>query len=87
MSEQCTRCGSYAINMQQHGRKEGVDPDLCDVCYWRIRAESARERMLAKARLYQSDDGQPGPLGLVWGWHTIAEHLRKIAEGMGEGER
>jgi hypothetical protein len=22
-----------------HGRKPGVDLDLCDVCYWRVRAE------------------------------------------------
>ena len=32
-------CGSYAINPSQHGREEGVDLDLCDVCYWRKRAE------------------------------------------------
>ena len=34
-------CGSYAINPSDHGRTEGVDLDLCDVCYWRKRAESA----------------------------------------------
>lgn len=31
------KCGSYAINPELHGRKEGVDLDLCDVCYWKIR--------------------------------------------------
>lgn len=32
------KCGSYAINPQHHGR-DGSDNDLCDVCYWRKRAE------------------------------------------------
>lgn len=35
----CIRCRSYAINLNGHGREEGVDLDLCDVCYWRKRAE------------------------------------------------
>lgn len=35
----CKRCGSYAINPHHHGRDETVDLDLCDVCYWRKRAE------------------------------------------------
>lgn len=33
----CATCGSYAINHHAHGR-DGSDGDLCDVCYWRIRA-------------------------------------------------
>ena len=33
----CTECGSYAINHHCHGR-DGSDPELCDVCYWRARA-------------------------------------------------
>lgn len=32
-------CGSHAINPGQHGRTEGVDLDLCDVCYWRKMAQ------------------------------------------------
>ena len=32
------KCGSYAINPNHHGR-DGTDLDLCDVCYWRKRAE------------------------------------------------
>lgn len=36
--ERCSRCGSFAINHHSHGR-DGTDPDLCDVCYWRKRAE------------------------------------------------
>ena len=32
-------CGSHAINPGHHGRIEGVDLDLCDVCYWRKMAQ------------------------------------------------
>lgn len=35
----CSRCHSYAINPTDHGRLPDVDLDLCDVCYWRVRAE------------------------------------------------
>ena len=38
----CYRCGSYAINHHAHGR-DGSEPELCDVCYWRKRAEAQRE--------------------------------------------
>jgi len=46
----CKRCGSYAINHNHHGR-DGSDPDLCDVCYWRKRAEEENE---ACAKLCES---------------------------------
>ena len=36
--KQCIRCGSWAINHHAHDR-DGSDGDLCDVCYWRKRAE------------------------------------------------
>ena len=35
----CSKCGSVAINPGCHGREPGVDEDLCDVCYWRKKAE------------------------------------------------
>jgi hypothetical protein len=35
---QCKLCGSWAINHGRHGR-DGTDVDLCDVCYWRKRAD------------------------------------------------
>lgn len=35
------KCGSYAINHHLHGR-DGSEPDLCDVCYWREKYEHAR---------------------------------------------
>ena len=34
-------CGSYAINPYSH-RRDMSDTDLCDVCYWRVRAQAAR---------------------------------------------
>jgi hypothetical protein len=33
----CIKCSSYAVNHHCHGR-DGTDPDLCDVCFWRKRA-------------------------------------------------
>ena len=38
MSQKCIECGSYAINHHCHGR-DGSDGELCDVCYWRKRAD------------------------------------------------
>lgn len=38
--EKCKRCFSYAINHHCHGR-DGSEPKLCDVCFWRNRAELA----------------------------------------------
>lgn len=38
----CKNCGSYAINHSNHGR-DGSDGDLCDVCFWRTRAERLRD--------------------------------------------
>ena len=34
------KCGSYAINENLHGRDKVKDLDLCDVCYWRKRAQT-----------------------------------------------
>ena len=38
----CSRCGSAAINPFSHGRDPAKDLHLCDVCYWRERAEEGR---------------------------------------------
>lgn len=38
----CVECGSYAINHHCHGR-DGNDPKLCDVCYWRKRASELEQ--------------------------------------------
>ena len=39
----CERCGSMAVNHHMHGR-DGTDADLCDVCYWRKRAEQLKAK-------------------------------------------
>lgn len=43
MTDNCTHCGSGAINPHLHGRDEDADLDLCDVCYWRERAVGSEE--------------------------------------------
>ena len=40
----CVKCGSHAINQNHHGRHPGEDLDLCDVCYWRKRANGFKEK-------------------------------------------
>ncbi len=50
MTDRCNRCGSYAINHHCHGR-DGSDGDLCDVCYWRKRAENIRNTTLKEAAI------------------------------------
>lgn len=45
MSEKC-ECGSYAINPRLHGREEGIDPHLCDVCYWRARSNPTLQKRI-----------------------------------------
>ena len=48
MSEERCKCGSYAINPRLHGRKEGVDLHLCDVCYWRTRSNPIAQKRIAE---------------------------------------
>ena len=54
----CKQCGSHAINPGRHGRDD-TDLDLCDVCYWRVRADTAykagMERAAEIAREYYRD--------------------------------
>lgn len=75
---QCTRCGSYAINHNLHGR-DGSDVDLCDVCYWRKRAESsALDSKLLDAIEQRGGDGlglQKTPAG--W-WGTPKDKLTSV---------
>ena len=77
-------CGSHAINPGHHGRTEGADLDLCDVCYWRKRAESAtwpKPRPISEAREteifgYCPDIGwrRLSQIGRKWAL-TGAEHI------------
>ena len=54
---QTCKCGSYAINHSSHGR-DGSDGDLCDVCYWRTRADQLNFEIaiLQKALTDAADD-------------------------------
>lgn len=45
----CARCGSYAFNSRLHGRDD-TDTHLCDVCYWRKRAEGDEDSIRADLR-------------------------------------
>jgi hypothetical protein len=40
----CAQCQSCAINPHLHGRDD-TRLDLCDVCWWRNRAEAAQSRL------------------------------------------
>lgn len=73
-------CGSYAVNPEHHGRTYGVDLDLCDVCYWRKRAQP-EPRPISEAREteilgYCPDIGwrRLSRIGSKWGL-TGAEHI------------
>ena len=50
----------------------------------KLRAEVDRMKanLLRKARLYQADDGSPGPLSNQWGWREMAKNLREAAQAM-----
>ena len=47
----CIICGSSAINPRLHGREENKDIDLCDVCYWRHRADLNFSNLIYDKRL------------------------------------
>ena len=63
----CIECGSYAINHHCHGR-DGSDPELCDVCYWRKRADE-----------HASLEAERDSLQRV-GIRTVEEHNAALAE-------
>lgn len=43
------------------------------------RLRGLEKGLLDRARLYQEDDGSPGPLASEWGWRSIARILRELA--------
>ena len=67
----CARCRSGAINPSDHGRTEGADLDLCDVCYWRKRAPEPKP-----ITEYAGDDPVLG-LCVRHGWLTIKPERSK----------
>jgi len=52
----CKRCGSYAINHNLHGR-DGSYPELCDVCYYRIKLESSEAELEDRKHLEKKQVG------------------------------
>ena len=46
------------------------------------KAEWVYKELIRRARLYQADDGSPGPLAYQWGWRDMSEQLRQVAEAI-----
>lgn len=75
----CKRCYSHAINHHCHGR-DGSDKDLCDVCFWRKRAETAAHALkTAEAALADIGDAdrEPGD-DLAWCEARAAQDLPAV---------
>ena len=68
----CKICGSHAINPHLHNRVLGEDSDLCDVCYWRVRANEAR-RMCIDASLPGMSLEVKKRAAELEGWHGLFE--------------
>ena len=51
----------------------------------RLNAEIERIQtdLLQRARLYQADDGSPGPLSDQWAWRDLASCFREAAQAAG----
>lgn len=47
-------CGSYAVNHHCHGR-DGSDNNLCDVCYWRSRANDLAKHLSMAINIIKSE--------------------------------
>jgi len=55
MAISCKKCGSMAINPHLHGRDPEVDTDLCDVCYWRKRADLPKLKVPLRVSIEVAD--------------------------------
>jgi len=49
----------------------------------RATLDTVQANLLKQARLYQADDGSPGPLSDRWGWRETSEVLRRAAKTAG----
>ena len=77
----CERCGSFAINHAAHGR-DGSEPSLCDVCYWRQRTEQCTASNAAKdAEIASLREANRYLVGIS---NEAMEDARKYAEAKGE---
>jgi len=59
---QCSQCYSYAINPWHSGRDRKSDVDLCDVCYWRKRADELSDAKAERARYGDTMTSKMGKL-------------------------
>ena len=59
---QCSQCYSYAINPGHSGRDRKSDLDLCDVCYWRKRADELSDAKAERARYGDTMTSKMGKL-------------------------
>ena len=88
--KRCSRCGSYAKNHHNHGR-DGSDADLCDVCYWRKRAEfggSIVTEPLADEQIDAAIQQHVDPVATYRKLHNFAraiEAMRGIKKGDSHG--
>lgn len=80
--DQCKICESHAINPHCYGRDPNEDLDLCDVCYWRKRAEAFQWRPIETAPrdgtrilLYRPTAGEWGQF--VFGKYENDEYAKK----------
>lgn len=75
---QC-KCGSYAINPHSHGRAPETDLDLCDVCYWRKRAD---DYFLQAKELQKQVSEYEKSLGLIANTGMDAKQCATHAQGV-----
>ena len=71
----CKICHSFAINHGLHGR-DGSDPDLCDVCYWRKRVEAIRVALIECL-----DDGSTSALPQSYSDQIFRDKVENILNG------
>ena len=86
--EKCKRCDSYAINHHSHGR-DGSEPKLCDVCFWRTRSQKAEAQLgEAKELLRQWGRCVTGfdPAPYMETADFLAKNLLPVGDVGGEGE-
>ena len=80
----CTECGSYAINHHCHGR-DGSDPELCDVCYWRKRAADYTALEAERDTMRQQRDKLAQVLEGVEREHDLLRQMKNCELHRGRG--
>lgn len=78
----CSGCTTALLDVYRLERE--VEKLHDEIKRLKTKLEWAQTNLLRMARLYQTDDGSPGPLSDQWGWRDIAEQLREAAEKVGD---